>query len=336
MMKDPILIVGAGSVGRRHARNLSALGASVASVDPRADRREQLAAEVTGAGPGFASADAALSAGIAFAGAVVASPPNAHVQQTIDLIGRDIPVLLEKPVSPDLTSARRLEAAVRERGVPVLLGYTYRWWPPFIALREALRSRAVGTPRHARIVMSAHLADWHPWERYQDFFMASRELGGGALLDESHFIDLMIWLFGMPAAISARVEHLSSLEIDTDDNVDLLAVYPDNFRVSIHLDLYGRPHEKTVTVVGESGTIECRFDPHRIRTATSAAGDWTERTFDCDRNDMFMDAARDFLGMLAGSANARCSVRDGVLVLECIEAARRSSDTQSTVSLQRA
>ena len=75
--------------------------------------------------------------------------------------------------------------------------------------------------------MSAHLADWHPWEQYQDFFMAKKNLGGGALLDESHWIDLMVWFFGLPQSIIGKVEKISDLDIETDDNVDFLSLYPD-------------------------------------------------------------------------------------------------------------
>ena len=70
-------------------------------------------------------------------------------------------------------------------------------WLEFYSEGGEEEANAVGGLRHARFVMSAHLADWHPWERYQDFFMASRDQGGGALLDESHFIDLMLWFFGV-------------------------------------------------------------------------------------------------------------------------------------------
>ena len=63
--------------------------------------------------------------------------------------------------------------------------------------------------------------------------MARREMGGGALLDESHWIDLMLWLFGMPSRVSGRIEKISDLEIDSDDNVDLLFAYDAGPRVSI-------------------------------------------------------------------------------------------------------
>lgn len=328
-----ILVLGTGSVGRRHAKNLVALGAEVACMDPSKDRLEQAQREIPGITATFATLEESLPHAAKWTGVVVASPPSVHVTQALRAIRSGIPVLLEKPVSPDLASAQQLARAVRLSGVPLLLGYTYRWWPPLREIRDRVLSGVVGPLRHARITMSAHLADWHPWERYQDFFMAKRELGGGALLDESHFIDIMLWMFGWPTAISGRSERLSSLEITTDDNVDLLAIYPDNFRVSIHLDIYGRPHEKSVTVVGENGTLQCLFDPDVVRWSSSPTGDWTERPFDCERNDMFFQTAREFLDVATGKWDPSCTIEDGVRVLQCVEAVRASTARERTIYL---
>jgi predicted dehydrogenase len=49
---------------------------------------------------------------------------------------------------------------------------------------------------------------------------------------------------------------------------------------------------------------------------------------------MFMGVARDFLGVVTSGRRAPCTVTDGVLVLECVEAARESSKTESTVRLK--
>jgi predicted dehydrogenase len=324
-----ILVAGAGSAGRRHARNLAALGARVAAFDPRTDRLEQGRSEVPGLEvvPAW---EAALDR--AFDGVVVASPPHVHVEQALPWARRGVPVLLEKPVAPGLESAQELAAAVAQAGTPVLLGYTYRWWPPLLALKRRIESGVIGAPRHARFVMSAHLADWHPWERYQDFFMARAEQGGGALLDESHFLDLALWLFGRPRALYGRVERLSSLEITSDDNVDLLAVYDDALRVSIHLDLYGRPHEKSVTVVGEGGTLRCEFAPDRLRLGKTEA-EWEDTPFACERNDMFLALAREFLEVIGGRVQPTCTIGDGIAVLRCVEAARRSTAEGALVTV---
>lgn len=331
MSAPRILIVGTGSVGRRHARNLHALGATIACFDPRADRLDESAREVPLDGR-HTDWDAALAQPID--GVVIASPPSFHVEQSIAWLSRGVPVLLEKPVSPDLASAEMLARAVATSKAPLLLGYTYRWWPPLVEIRKRIAAGAVGPARHARFVMSAHLADWHPWERYQDFFMASRELGGGALLDESHFLDLMLWFFGRPNAIGGKVEHLSSLDITTDDNVDLLAEYDGNLRVTIHLDLFGRPHEKSITLAGEGGTLQCLFDPSAVRQSADAAGNWQTMTFDCERNEMFMAVAREFLDVMAGRMSPTCTIDDGVEVLRLVEAARESSETGRRVEMR--
>ena len=201
-------------------------------------------------------------------------------RQSIAALEAGLPVLLEKPVAPDLAGARRLAAAVDGASAPLLMGYTWRWWPPLRKVRALLGEGAIGTIRHVQFHMSAHLADWHPWERYQDFFMARREMGGGALLDESHWIDLMLWLFGMPASVSGRIEKISDLEIDSDDNVDLLFAYDGGPRVSMHLDLYGRPHEKFIRFVGSEGTLFWSADPNQIRIGRGWQQDWETETFD--------------------------------------------------------
>ena len=208
MANKHILIIGTGSAGKRHAQNLQGLGCRVSCMDSRQDRLDEARTEGIDMAAGYTSLEDALKAG-GFDGAVVASPTAFHVEQCLACLERDLPILLEKPVAPTLAEARRLGEALERGTAPLLLGYTWRWWPALKRVREHLRKGTVGTLRHVSFVMSAHLADWHPWERYQDFFMASREQGGGALLDESHWIDQMIWLAGMPRRLSGQVGKIS-------------------------------------------------------------------------------------------------------------------------------
>jgi predicted dehydrogenase len=333
-MPKHLLIVGAGSVGKRHLRNFAALGAEVSAMDPRPDRLDEAQAE-TPLRSRFEDLGAALEHRPGFAGAVICSPPSAHVDQSIACLQAGLPLLIEKPLSTTLGSATKLAPAMATARLPVVLGYTYRWWPPLGELGRTLRSGRIGRARYVRCTMSAHLADWHPWERYQDFFMSSASLGGGALLDESHFLDLMLWFFGAPSHVYARVEKVSDLEIDTDDTVDALLEYPDGLRVSIHLDLFGRPHEKTIRVVGELGSAEWTFDPNELRVGLEAQPVWHTQRYEYERNDMFVNLAREFLAALDGDQVGTCTVADGLRVLEVIEAMRLSSQTGRRVAVER-
>lgn len=333
-MAEHILIIGSGSVGKRHARNLAALGCRISCVDPREDRQQELVTETPVVGA-FDSAATALQNLHDLTGLVIASPTAFHPADLALAVEAGLPVLLEKPVARTAREAEEMLRISQQHKVPVLLGYTWRWWPPLARVRELLQQRVIGDVRHVQFHMSAHLADWHPWEPYQAFFMASTAQGGGALLDESHWLDLMIWLFGMPESILGRVEKISDLDIETDDNVDALVVYPNGLRVSLHLDLYGRPHEKFIRFTGERGTLNWSADPNRIAIGCEAGQVWQQEAFQCERNDMFVAVVREYLEVISGKTAPSCTLTDGLKVMTLIEAIRHSSTEQRTIPIER-
>lgn len=330
-----LLVVGAGSVGKRHMKNFADLGCLVSCVDPRSDRLQEAASMLPLQSSYLTLSEAWKSD--EFEGAVICSPTAYHASQAMDCVRQSVPVLLEKPLSVDAATAQPLLHGATETNVPTLLGYTYRWWPPLVELRRRLLRGDIGIPLHARFVMGAHLADWHPWERYQEFFMAKQTEGGGALLDESHFLDLALWLFGTPSAVSARVERLSNLEIDTDDNVDATLIYESGLRITIHLDLYTRPHQKDLTIVGDQGTLFWSFEPNCLRQAAGTSAEWIVTEYTCERNLMFSRVAEEFLELLDGKrTDVTCSLADGYKVLQVIDAMRLSSDTEQTATMKEA
>jgi len=326
-----ILVLGVGSVGKRHLRNMVNMNCELSAMDPNTNRLHEASKEVNLAFQ-FTNLKEIDRYWHMFDGVIVCSPPKFHKEQCIIVSQKDIPILLEKPLTKNLREGIELYNLSNKSNRRLLLGYTYRWWQPLIEFRRKLNNGKVGKLLHAKFFMSAHLADWHPWERYQDFFMASKDLGGGALLDESHFIDLMMWFFGLPESIYASVEKISDLEIDTDDNVDIVMKYENGLRVIMHLDLYGRPHEKYISVTGDKGTLEWSFDPNQIRYSKSIEHNWKEYNFAFERNDMFVNVSQDFLKVIDGKS-IKCTINEGVNVMRIIEACRISSKEGRVVLL---
>lgn len=331
-MTDPhVLVVGAGSAGKRHAHNLRSLGATVSLVDSRQDRLEEARAQGNTFSV-FQDLQGALGKSD-FDGFVIATPPSLHVSQILRIADRGRPwILCEKPLgltAPDAQALHHLDGRI-------LLGYTYRWWPPIQRFRERLLNGDIGRLRGLRFVMSAHLADWHPWERYQGFFMADQTLGGGALLDESHFIDLMLWIRPSPEKVYAQVEKVSDLEITADDNVEAIISYSDGLRVNMHLDLIGRPHRRTITALGEAGSLSYSYEDNSVRIGRTPEPAWEVEKFHCERNEMFLGVARDFLSLIRGESHVPgCTVADGLNALKIVDACRRSSMTATAMELER-
>ncbi|NBO22399.1 gfo/Idh/MocA family oxidoreductase, partial [bacterium] len=187
--------------------------------------------------------------------AFVCTPPAYHIEQTIWALEREMRVFLEKPIGIGLKECRKLLSYDHSK---IFVGYTYRWNLQFIALRQTIETGQIGTPYFANFSMGMHLEDWHPQENYREFFMSKKSLGGGALLDESHFIDLALALFGIPNKILGTVSKISELEIDSDDYVNIEMQY-NSLIANITMNLFKRPHESKIEVYGTKGSIICDF-----------------------------------------------------------------------------
>ena len=320
-----ILILGAGSVGKRHFRNMAGMNCKLSGMDPNVDRLLEISKEIHLVFQ-FTSLEQIEKYWHKFDGVVVCSPPKFHQDQCIAAAENGLPILSEKPLTKTLVEAQKIANILNK--IPnsqLLLGYTYRWWKPLKKFREELELGRIGKPLHAKFVMSAHLADWHPWESYQDFFMSSKDLGGGALIDESHFVDLMLWFFGMPESVIANIDKLSNLDIETDDNVDIIVRYKDGLRVSIHLDLFGRPHEKYISIAGEGSTLQWSFEPNIVQYSNKMESVWNKISFELERNDMFIEVEKEFLSILRGNTDISCTLDDGLNIMKILEACRLSS-----------
>lgn len=327
-MKKKILIVGFGSVGKRHAENFFNLDCDISVVEVNLTKINEHSSKFQ-VHAFYKNVSDAINFE-RFDGAVICSPTFFHPLQSLALIEAGIPVLVEKPLAINLSDTIMLKEDLKRLNGKLLLGYTWRWWEPLRILRGLVLGNKIGKVRHVHFNMSAHLADWHPWERYQDFFMSSVKLGGGALLDESHWIDIMIWIFGMPNAVSGKVIKLSELEIETDDNVDIFCEY-EGLSVTIHLDLFGRPHDKSIRFTGENGSIIWTAEPNKIRVSNNMLPIWEDYNYDYQRNDMFVSLAKDFILLIDNEFESQCSIDDGINVLKIIEAVRQSSILNKTI-----
>ena len=332
LSKKHILISGLGSVGCRHSRNFSKLGNIISGIDPNPERRKDsenngiISQSYRSLLDVFSNDESKID------GVIICSPTSLHPEQIKQCLNHGLPVLTEKPLGCNLSDVDNLCKNFNHMLPYLLVGYTWRYWPALKLLRELLTKEKVGKTLFARFFISAHLADWHPWENYKDFFMSSKDLGGGALLDESHWIDQMLWFFGNPNKICGFVGNSSDLDISSDDSVDFIAIYEDDLKVSVHLDIFGRPHEKTIQVIGSEGSILWNENDNEVKVIDHD-GKHEIFKFNEERNFMFEEEAKEFIDILHGNPVKTCNWEDGLRVMKIIEAVRSSQESSACVSL---
>jgi predicted dehydrogenase len=181
-----VAVVGAGVHGSRYAEHLAkgdVPGMRVAAVCRRAAAD---AAKWRSRGVRFETDAAALFDDRSIDAFIVASPPDLHEEHALRILDRRKPLLLEKPVAPDLDACGRIAAAARKATVPVLVGHSFRYHPVVRAFRDAAFDLA---PLRWLSLSQRHERMPQPWQHSRG--------GGGALLSVGvHMADLARWILG--------------------------------------------------------------------------------------------------------------------------------------------
>jgi len=320
------LVVGAGSIGERHARCFTATGrARVAVCEPNEPVRTAVAERYRLSGA-FADLDEALRH--RFDVAVVATPANLHIAQAADLARRGVHVLVEKPLSTRLDGVGPLQSLLNERQLVGAVAYSYRANPVLAAMRDVARRIDFGRPLQVIVQAGQSFATYRP--AYRSTYYRSRDTGGGALQDAlTHLINAVEWLVGPATRVTADAERLALDGVDVEDTIHLLARHGDVL-AAYTLNQHQPANETTITLVAARGQLRAEFHRRRVSWMTEVDGPWHEEVLDAfDQDLVFRRQAEAFLDAVEGKSAPLCSLGEGRSTLDAVLAALRSLDSRA-------
>ena len=337
------LIAGLGSIGRRHLRNLRALGENDIILY-RTGQGTLPEDELAGL-PVETSLDVALSHHPD--AAIIANPTSAHLQVAIPAAEAGCHLLLEKPVSSSLEGTEALCQAVERGGGQVLVGFQFRYHPGLEKAASLLKSEAIGRPLSARAHWGEYLPGWHPWEDYRRGYSARQSLGGGVILTLSHPLDYLRWLIGEVDTVWAFAGHLSDLEINVEDTAEIGLRFRNGAFGSLHLDYNQRPSDHYLEVIGTRGTLRWNNEDGAVQLFSAPAqqeGAKQDKAYswmtlpappEFERNQLSIAEMQNFIHMIRGVEQPRCTLEDGIQALRLALAAHHSAQTGQLVQLNR-
>jgi len=297
MSSGRILVIGGGSIGTRHTRNLlvRAVG-DVMVVDPDNTRREALADELhvrTGA-----NADSALTAfkpDIVF----VCSPTALHVPQAIKAVDIGAHVFIEKPLSHSMEGVEELCRKAREKKRVVMVGCNMRFHPGLKELKHLLDAGAIGASTAARIVYSGYLPNWRPQQDYRQSYSASVEQGG-AVLDCIHEIDLALWEFGPAAVIASKVLPATKIGLITDGEAEITLRHTGGVESHIHLSFMDKQFQRSQHIMGTAGSLSWDFTRGVVerRGKDGSLVEIIRQPAEWESNQMYMEELNHFLNAI--------------------------------------
>ncbi len=317
------LVVGCGSIGRRHAKNLKSLGLRrLAFCDTNVEALQQCRKDVEGElfsnyGEALGSFKPDL--------VLVCTPPVYHVEEALLALRARAHVFIEKPLSHESSGVEILIAEARRHDRSVQIGYNLRFHPGLQILKELIDSGKIGRVLWLNVEAGQYLPDWRPWQNYRESYSARKELGGGIILDGSHELDYICWLLGRPTEVSCRAEHLSGLEVDVEDSAWIYLTFPERRRAELHLDFVQRTYTRTCKVVAETGTALWDFTSQDVRWFSADEPGWHSIPYVFEANDMYVAEMRHFLESLGRGTGPLIDLEQGRDLIRVVEAAKKSS-----------
>ena len=334
-VKERYLIVSLGSIGRRHLRNLR-------QIKPEAEiavwRQQHLVSESElpeEADYQFNRLEDVLD--FAPHAAIIAGPASRHLEAAQLLADAGIHLFVEKPIADSTKGLDQLMATCRERHLTLMVGYNLRFFPSLVQVKRMLDDDVIGRVISVRAEVGQYLPDWRPAADYREGVTACKALGGGVLLELSHEIDYVYWMFGVPDRVTACGGHLSDLETDVEDTVELMLEYQSPRRlVNIHLDMVQRAPVRRCRIAGEQGTLIWDAMADSIEHYAAETKQWQklEQYALVDRNLMYIEELTEFFSAIAEARDPAITGEQGRDVLAIVEAARQSIDTCTTIEMK--
>ncbi|MBF0232988.1 MAG: Gfo/Idh/MocA family oxidoreductase [Desulfamplus sp.] len=326
MNKLNVLVVGYGSIGRRHVHNMSKMDSikNIIVYTKIKDSIDNICEKISFINAAKIDLDSAIdSYEIHFA--IIANETYKHIDTAMILAQKHIHLLIEKPISHTIEAVVSLSAIVQKNQIKVFVAYNLRFLAAMKYLKEQISQKVIGDIYFAQIEVGQYLPSWRANVDYKNSYSANAAYGGGVALDLSHEVDYMCYLFGEPQFWKTIRSKVSELEINSEDIFEGIYKYKTGFICHVHMDYLQRNAVRKLRILGSGGEIICDFIgkwieiilPERTMKLTD------KNLFNLD--DTYKAELEDFIQTLESKNEPSISIDDGINALKLLE---DSSDRQ--------
>jgi predicted dehydrogenase len=266
-MIKTILIVGFGSIGKRHSNNiLRTTNYKLIIFSKRIDIKNQDFINFSKNKNRIkiiSNFNQCLKEkpSIAF----ITNETNLHITFALKLAQNRIDLFIEKPLSNNIKNIETLNKIAKKKKITIMVGCNFRFYPPIKKIKEMINKKIIGKIISAQIENNSFLPDWHPDENYTQSYASRKSMGGGVTLTQIHELDYLTWIFGNIKKSVSMGGKFSNLNIDTDDLCSAILKLENNIVIELHLDYFSRPFFKRIKIRGVKGTIYWNSEENQIK-----------------------------------------------------------------------
>jgi predicted dehydrogenase len=238
-----ILVVGLGSIGRKHIDAIQALQIDAKIYALRSNQNSITEDKIENI---FSLEH--FDVPIDFA--IISNPTNLHYKYIKILAEKQIPLFIEKPALHSLENSDKLIKLVESKNTITYVACNLRFHPCLLFLKNYLKTKQTRI-NEVNVYCGSYLPDWRPGKDFRKIYSANANMGGGVHLDLFHELDYTTWLFGFPNKVNSIKRNVSTLDIDAVDYANYNLEYND-FTANIVLNYYRNKTKRTIEIVSEN------------------------------------------------------------------------------------
>ena len=324
-----ILVIGLGSIGQRHIRNLRKLYGDKINLYAFRERNNSVFPDEKGKLRN-GNIEAVYNIRTYFdidkcfienkIDAVIVSTVTAkHVLFTKIALQHEAAVFIEKPLADKMDGVQEIFQLAEKKNLPALMGFQMRHHPCIKALKSLLDNDAIGQVFSADFLIGEKVDKMHQYEDYRKTYIVSKNLGGGVVLNQQiHEIDLMLYLFGKPDRIFSFTGKLKNVDSDVEDYADSIYIFnrTKNMTVTMHSDFATYPPQRKIRIRAEEGFAEVDL-LNATMIFREKGKDVQTIVFDkFQRNDMFLEEMEEFIQIIQNDSHSSVTLAEGAVSLE--------------------
>jgi len=324
-----VLVVGTGSIGKRHLENLVRLGVEVSAYSYRASEVMVLGAPVFC----YQSLEKAMEADID--AVVVANRTDQHMPVALMAARAGKNIFIEKPLSVSLDGVDELLEISEKKDLIIESGFMLRSHPNLLWIRKFLSEGLLGDIWHMRASVGQWLPDWRPGTDHRQGYGAFRAKGGGVTFDLIHELDLVQWLLGPVQDVTAMMRQVAELEIETEAIAQIGLQLVSGALAQVHLDYLRPGYGREMEVVGRFGVLRWDYVQGLVTLERDSGQppQMVHRLPDgFERNHLFLAHMQHFLRRIKSRGiPASSPLAEAALVLRVALAAHHSAESRRHV-----
>jgi len=316
-----VLIIGGGSIGKRHINNLRSLGHRQIWVLKRqkdADFESNFNVNVV---TSFQEAST-----IELDSVFVCTPTSLHNDALAFAVSNQLHIFMEKPLIHDEKGLEIAKQLMLQNQKLFFIGFMLRYHPIVKQIKAILDSNELGAIYAARFEFGSYLPYWHPWEDYRISYAARKALGGGVINTITHELDLVQHFFGRPESVYCQSSNFHRLGIDVEELAEAIFEYDDKM-VTLHLDYFQKDYDRQIRILGENGKITWSWhDNFAIIQLHKKEAKKILAPESFEVNQLYIDELQDFINLIqAGKTNHALGFNHAVLNTQLMLSMHESS-----------